>query len=273
MRFKKIYIEITNKCNLNCSFCSIKDKEKKNKEMTTLEFDTVINKIKDYTNYVYLHILGEPLLHSDLREILNICKKYNIKVNITTNGVFLKEKINDILASNIVRQINISLHSENNKPNYLADILNSVGNIKDIIINYRFWTSSNKKLSPKMYDYLTRICNYYNKDINKINNTINDNTFISIEDKFIWPNINNNYYKESGYCLGLKNQLGILSDGTVVICCLDSNGLSNLGNILKNDLDTILNSEKTNLIIKNFNNRYAYLEICKHCSFKERFDK
>jgi len=271
MKFKKIYIEITNRCNLNCSFCS--NKYKKNKEMSIKEFEIVINKIKDYTNYIYLHVLGEPLIHSHFKQILNICKKHNIKVNITTNGVYLKDRINDILDSNIVRQINISLHSENNKNNYLEDILDSVGNIKNIIINYRFWTLNNKKLTNKMQDYLKKICQYYNKDINTINNIINDNTFISKEDKFVWPDINNSYYNEEGYCLGLKNQLGILSDGTVIICCLDSNGLSNLGNIFKNDLYDILNNEKSNNIINNFRNRKAYLEICKRCSFKERFNK
>jgi len=89
-KFKKIYVEITNKCNLKCPFCSIDDKKKR--EMNLLEFDDVLNKITDYTDYLYLHVKGEPLLHSNFKEILDICLKYNKKVNITTNGSLLKKK-------------------------------------------------------------------------------------------------------------------------------------------------------------------------------------
>ena len=83
MRFNRIYVEITNICNLNCSFCSKSNRTKK--EMTVEEFKEVIKKIKDYTNMIYLHVKGEPLLHSHLDEILSICDKNNIKVKITTN--------------------------------------------------------------------------------------------------------------------------------------------------------------------------------------------
>ena len=91
-KFKKIYIEITNKCNLACSFCSIDHREKK--EMSVNEFSEVIAKVKDYTDSIYLHVKGEPLLHSHLDEILDVCDKNNINVRITTNGTLLKKKKN-----------------------------------------------------------------------------------------------------------------------------------------------------------------------------------
>lgn len=269
MRFKRVYIEITNRCNLRCSFCSTDNRE--TKEMSTYEFESILNNIRNYTDYIYLHIKGEPLLHSKFRSILDICKKYQIKVNITTNGVFLKNRIKDIVDSGIVRQINISLHSENSKENYIEDILNSVGNIKDIIINYRFWTLIDNKLDDKMSIMINKIYQYYN--VKDRTNKINENTFISMGDKFIWPNIENDYYNEFGYCYGLKSQMGILVDGTVVVCCLDSMGASNLGNIFESDIDRILNSDKAKKIIEGFRNRCVYLDLCKHCSYKERFDK
>lgn len=239
--------------------------------MTLEEFEIILKKIKDYTNYIYLHIKGEPLIHSKFKNILDLCKKYNMKVNITTNGVYLKERIKTIIESGIVRQINISLHSENNKANYIEDILESVSNIDNIIINYRFWTLTNNKLDTKMQAIINKIFKHYR--IKKNTNKINNNTFISKADKFEWPNLNNNYYNEFGYCYGLKNQLGILSDGTIIICCLDSQGISNLGNIFTSDLNKILNSNIVKNIIKGFNNRCVYLELCKHCSYKEKFDK
>lgn len=278
MRFKKIYIEITNKCNLNCSFC-IKD-NRSIKEMSLEEFEEVLQKINNYTDYIYLHVKGEPLLHSNFKEILSLCKKYNKKVNITTNGVFLKNRVEDINKFNVVRQINISLHSENDKENYIEDIISSVKKLKNIYIVYRFWTLDNNKIDEKMLKYLNKIKeeykidnNTYKKILTEDNIRIDDNIYINKDKKFTWPSLDNYYYEEKGYCYGLKRHIGILVDGRVIICCLDSFGSSDLGNIFNSSLEEILNTDKCKNIIEGFNNRKAYLNICKHCSFKEKFNK
>ena len=96
-RFKKIYVEITNSCNLKCSFCP---EGKRAKEFITLEnFKHIINEIKSYTNLIALHVKGEPLLHPNLKEILDVCKENNILVNITTNATLLEKNL-DILINN-----------------------------------------------------------------------------------------------------------------------------------------------------------------------------
>ena len=278
MRFKKVYIEITNICNLNCSFC-IKDNRKK-KEMSIDEFETVLKKIDKYTDYIYLHVKGEPLIHNKLDEILSLTNKYKKYVNITTNGVLLKNKINILKKYNNIRQINISLHSENDKINYIDDILDAVDELKTIFIVYRFWTLKDNKLDNKMLEYLSKIKEkyninneLYNEIINGNNLKISNNIYINKDKEFEWPDISNNYYNENGFCYGLKNQIGVLVDGTITICCLDSFGVSNLGNIFNDNIEIIMNSEKVKNIIKGFNNRKVYLDICKHCSYKERFNK
>ena len=158
-KFKKIYIEITNNCNLSCSFCSI---DKRIKETISLEnLEKLLIKIDDYTDYVYLHVKGEPLLHPNLKEVLDLCQKYNKKVNITTNGTLLKEREN-ILTHPIIRQINISLHSENKKVNYLENIFQTVDKLKYKIIIYRFWTMDNYFLDEKSTKIVNKITNYYN---------------------------------------------------------------------------------------------------------------
>ena len=107
-RFKKIYIEISNGCNLNCDFC-IKNK-RKNKFITVDEFKIILNKVKDYTVYLYFHILGEPILHPIINELINIAS-IDFKVNITSNG-YLIDRIKD---NKNIRQLNISLHSFDDK--------------------------------------------------------------------------------------------------------------------------------------------------------------
>lgn len=159
MKFKKIYIEITNICNLNCSFCSTSNKTKK--EITPEEFRIILSKIDKYTDYIYLHVKGEPLTHHYLDEILSISKEYHKKVCITTNGVFIKEKLAIINKYDNIYQINISLHSENNEENYLEDIFYAVDNLKYPFISYRFWTLDEGKIDDKTKEYLNIIKKNY----------------------------------------------------------------------------------------------------------------
>lgn len=278
MKFKKVYIEITNVCNLNCSFC-IKDNRIR-KSMSVYEFENILKKIDGYTDYIYLHVKGEPLIHNNLDEILSLTSRYNKYVNITTNGVFLKDKVDILKKYNNIRQINISLHSENNKTNYVEDIMEAVDKLKNIFIVYRFWALKNNKLDNKMLEYLEKIKekyfindDMYNKIIKGNNIKIDNNIYINKDKEFEWPSLSNNYYNECGFCYGLKNQIGILVDGTITICCLDSFGVSNLGNIFNDNMEKIIDSQKVKNIIKGFNDRKVYLDICRHCSYKERFNK
>ena len=269
MKFKKIYIEITNVCNLSCSFCNSSNRVKK--EMTPSEFEVVLKHIGNYTEYIYLHVKGEPLLHKQLDKILFLTKKYNKRVCITTNGVFLKEKLDILNKYDNIYQINISLHSENNKRNYLEDILYSIDNLIYPYISLRFWTLDMGKMNSETKRYLNVIRDRYKVEEIKNHIKLKEKVFLSLEDKFEWPNINNDYTTE-GYCLGGKKHIAILSDGTTAVCCLDSDGASNLGNIFSSTLEEILHTEKYKNIVSYFQKRKCYLEICKHCSYKKRFE-
>lgn len=279
-RFKKIYIEITNRCNLNCNFCSINKKEKK--EMTLEEFEYVLKNIDAYSDYIYLHVKGEPLLHSKFNEILKLCYKYNKKVNITTNGSLLKLRVDNIINSNIVWQINISLQSLTTN-NYLNDIFVSVKKLlknTNIQIVFRFWALENNSFTELEECIIDEIIDYFDLDKNIKDNIVNesnvkllDRLYLNKEDKFIWPDLDNDYYEEKGTCYGTRTHLGILSDGTVIPCCLDCDGMVSLGNIFNDSFDNIINSNKFKNIVKSFQNNKACEELCKHCSFKEKFKK
>ena len=277
-RFKKVYVEITNICNLNCSFCGIDTKKKK--EMTVEEFKTVISKIKDYTDYIYLHVKGEPLIHSKLDEILTICDLNNINVNITTNGTLLKDKYNILNNHKCIRQINVSLHSENNKEDYFEEVFETCKLLSTkVFISYRLWTLENKKLDKKSTIIVNKIIESYNLSTNIVdkimrddNITIFNNTFVNKDNLFVWPDVNNNI-EVDGYCHGLSAHIGILSDGTVIPCCLDSNGVINLGNIFESNIKEILESDLSINILESFKNNKSYCELCKHCNFRDRFKK
>ena len=273
--FKKVYIEITNICNKNCSFCSKDTKPKR--EMTTEEFEHIIDEIKPYTNYIYLHIKGEPLIHSKLEQILDICTKNKIWVNITTNGSLLKQKEDILLKENTIRQINISLHSFK-KEEYIDNIVNTIEKLKtkdNINIVYRFWAIKNNHFSKDNLEILKQLQKYYSFDIAQIeqnnNLKLEKNIYLNKNDIFTWPNTKTKKIGTTGYCHALKTHFGILADGTVVPCCLDSSGLINLGNIFLESLSTILEKPKTKKIIRGFQNRKTVEDLCTYCSFKERF--
>lgn len=277
-RFKKIYIEITNRCNLNCSFCG---KNKRDyRDMSLLEFKLVINKIKKYTDYIYLHVKGEPLLYSNLDSLLSICDNTNIKVNITTNGVFLKEKLSVLMNHFCIRQINISLHSENNKKNYFLDVFSS-GKILStkMFISYRIWDLKEYKLNKKSTEIVNKIIEFYNlspvivdKLYNDKNIKIASNTFVNKENIFTWPDVDNDILVD-GFCYGLKTHIAILSNGDIVPCCLDANGEIKLGNIFEDSLDDVLNGDIYKSLLKSFKDNKAIHPLCKSCNFKNRFNK
>lgn len=259
--FKKIYIEITNICNLNCSFCA---KHNRTKEFLSFEkFNVLLEKVKDHTKYLYFHIMGEPTLHPNINEFIDLASN-NFFVNITTNGTML-EKISD---NKNIRQINISLHSINsNLENHLHNIFKHSEKLlkNNTIVNYRLWVKN------KYYNEIIDIINdYYNVDILKVSNkNIKENLYIDYPNEFTWPSLNNKENFE-GPCKGTIDHIGILVDGTVVPCCLDNNGNINLGNIYQNNLDEIINSKEFIQLKEGFKQNKRIHPLCKNCGFYQK---
>lgn len=273
-KLNKIYIEITNICNLNCSFCSKNSRKKEN--MTLEEFKQILEKIKHRTESIYLHVTGEPLLHPNFEEILSIIDKYNIRLNITTNGTLLNNKIEVLNKCKNLRKINISLHSENHDENYYNQVFNSVSKLEDKTVIYRLWTLQNNKLDKQSTEIVEKLKNYYNLSIEIVdklktskNVKINSTIYVDKDNLFKWP-VENDSRKTDGFCHALKTHIAILVDGTVVPCCLDANKTISLGNIFKQDLDTIINSEKYQNLKKSFQDRKPCEDLCKSCTFKEK---
>ena len=115
MRFSRCYLEITNRCNLSCSFCP--KTKRPARTLNPAEFRQLAEKIRPYTDYLYLHVLGEPLMHPALKTLLDICRELSFRVVITTNGTLLPAQETVLLSSPALYKINVSLHSfEANAP-------------------------------------------------------------------------------------------------------------------------------------------------------------
>ena len=279
--FRKIYIEITNICNLNCKFCPATKRGKK--AMNTEEFAEVIAKIKGYTNLVCLHVKGDPLLHNNLQDFLTILEANNLKCNITTNGVLLPEKVEILRNAKALRQLNISLHSakQNNLDckNYLNNVYKSVSLLEGKIISFRLWNLNSIKDNSINDEIIDSIETYYK--IPNLKELLKEHEFIKIKEhvyinqdmEFTWPDITKDKIIDKGRCLALKEQLAILADGTVVPCCLDHNGDISLGNIFDESLEEILNKPLTKEIKEGFKNNKLVCKLCQTCGFLKRLEE
>ena len=274
--FKKIYIEITNSCNLNCSFCSSVKKAKR--FMTIQEFERILKEVNSKTDYIYLHVKGEPLLHPNLIDFLKLAEKYQLKVNLTTNGTLFPKLVDKLKDCKALRKINFSLHCEQDNPNYLIDIFEILEKLPiDIIVIYRLWTLKEGNLDKKSAAIVEKIKEHYKLSpeiVEKIfydkNIQITSKIYVDKDNEFEWPDENKGN-ESTGFCMALKTQIAILCDGTVVPCCLDSNGCIELGNIYNQSLDEIINSEKFKYLKKSFQERKITEKLCLNCTFKNRF--
>ena len=287
-RFKKVYVEITNSCNLKCSFCP---ETKRKKEFISIEnFKHIINEVKEYTNLIALHVKGEPLLHTKLNEILEICKENNVLVNITTNASLLEKNLDLIIKSGAVRQINLSLHSITKNENtslfnfetYINSVLKASKEILEktnIIISYRLWNLENIEENSENYHILNSLESEFKvdnlKEIAKKEMFVklSENAFLNQDLEFIWPSLDGEFISDVGTCHGLRNQVAILVNGDVVPCCLDGDGCIKLGNIFEESFENIINSEYSKEFIKAFEENKVIHNLCKRCGFRKKFDK
>lgn len=277
-RFRKVYVEITNICNMHCSFCPETTRAKA--FMCKEKFELIAQEIVKYTDYVYLHVKGEPLIHKELEDILDICNRFGLKINISTNGTLLKEK-SDVLKNANIRQLNLSLHSfekqdvgnkeeQEKLDSYIENVVRVCNELADsgTIIRYKLWNQT-KSSNKEILEYLEQVYNVelvnepYERD-----KKLKNNVFLSIKTPFEWPDINKEKTNEKGTCYGLKAQIAILVDGTVVPCCVDNNGDIALGNIFSEPLENILNSKRAKNILQGFRDNKCVEELCKKCEYR-----
>ncbi len=291
VKFKKIYIEITNACNLECDFCP--PSRRKLEFMDVGTFGNILDQINGYTNYIYFHVKGEPFLHPKLDKFLDISYGKGFKVNITTNGTLI-DKVKDMLVTKpALRQLNFSLHSIDantdfqNKDEYIGNILSfakEAVNKSDILISLRFWNliennviNLDRKRNKEQLEFIEREFNLPYKIQEKMKSgrgiKIADKIYVNQDYQFQWPDIKLEEDNGIGFCYALRSHAAILVDGTVVPCCLDGEGVISLGNINTTRFSKIIESERAGNIVCGFTRREAVEELCRKCGYRKRFAK
>lgn len=273
--YSRVYIEITNICNMSCSFCHGHSREKR--FMTAYEFEQILDKLEGQTNYIYYHLMGEPLLHPQLPLFIKSATQKGFRSVITTNGTLLRDKGDELIASG-VHKVSISLHSfEKDNPDAQKKYLKNIVNFSDtaskagIIVVLRLWNNGfDEGRNDITLDYLqSSLEGEWAKNTKGIR--IRDKLHIEWGDRFEWPDKAATIKSDDVFCYGLRDHFGILCDGSVVPCCLDSEGVLTLGNIFSDSLDSILNSPAATAMREGFDRRTAVQNLCRRCGYAQRF--
>ncbi len=273
--YKKVYIEITNICNMNCSFCH--GHKRSPRRMSKEEFILILHKLTGQTEYLYYHLMGEPLTHPQLHEFLKLAGERGYKSIITTNGSLLSKRGMELISAG-VHKVNISLHSfekgsKEEHENYLCDLADFAKYAAEqgTIVVFRLWNKGfdGGKNESAIRFLKDRIQGDWAANTRGIR--IRDKIYLEWGERFEWPDSEAEIKGDRFFCYGLKDQFGILADGTVVPCCLDSDGVINLGNIFDEDIRSILNSERALRMVEGFKCGVASEDLCRRCGYAQRF--
>jgi radical SAM protein with 4Fe4S-binding SPASM domain len=286
--YNKVHVEISNVCNLQCSFCPevIRDKKLIDIEI----FEKIIKQVAPMTEQVAFHLMGDPLVHPKLSELVEICGKYKAPIFFVTNGVLMTAKNREILLRPAFRQINFSLHSFNDNfpgrdpSKYLEQIFlyteEALRERPELYLNYRLWNLANVRGSTVAnLDLLTRISERFGVEVITSSDVrvqksfkVKGRLYLHFDTEFKWPDLSLPVIGTKGKCYGLKSHFGILADGTVVPCCLDKEGSIALGNVMNTPIVDILKSDRALKLVNGFQQRKLVEELCKRCNYIERFN-
>ena len=279
----KAYVEITNQCNLSCAFCP-KTKRTPGR-MTAAAFDRAAEALRGHVRFLYLHVMGEPLLHPELSEILRIAGEKGFRICITTNGTLLKTRGGILLEhAETLHKVSVSLHALEGSgasldmEQYLSAVWDfcTAARQRGVYCALRLWNEGGAEArNGEILRFLERKTGVDPESLPRTRSrsrVLGENLFLEMEEMFSWPDTEK---EETGaqFCFGLRDQIGVLCDGTVVPCCLDHEGDVPLGNLFARPLDEILNTPRARAIYEGFSNRAPAEALCRRCGFATRFNK
>lgn len=268
----RAYLEITNICNLSCVFCPKNARPKR--KMTLDEFNLLTDRLRGQIKFLYFHLMGEPMLHEHLSTFINIAREKGFIPVLTTNGTLLSKGL-----TAFPHKIQISLHSQegNDIPTnasmgeYIKEVMDfsTTAATAGTIVVLRLWNqggfdSKNNEVLDLISQHIAKETWTQRYDGWKLTEKI----YLEYDQMFEWPEEEREAYDvEEVFCYALRNQIGVLVDGTVVPCCLDHEGAIRLGNLYENTLEEILNSPRAKSLYEGFSRHHATEPLCQRCEY------
>ncbi len=285
LKFRKTYLEITNTCNLDCDFCP--GTTRPPEYMPHSKAERYISVLAPLTGVLHLHVMGEPLQHPELGAILTSCATHGASVNLVTNGTLLFRHVTLLRNSPAIHQISLSLHSiEANagkeSASYIGPIIDFISSpVQRPIVSLRLWNRDHSLNAATTGTFLTELCTsglYKGTPTDIVRQLqlkgtlkISDTLFINTAERFDWPDLTAPDLGAAGHCAGLRHQIAVLVDGTVVPCCLDRNGVTALGNLETQSLEEIMASPRACSMREGLLQGRLIEPLCRRCSYRQRF--
>lgn len=285
---RKLYAEITNVCNLRCSFCP--PSARTGKFISADRFRTLLERVRGKTELLYFHLKGEPLLHPELGTLLDLAGEAGFSVAITTNGTPLPRRAEELIGKRALRRLNVSLHAlpETADGSDAAGLLDSILAAVELLrnadggraalqtVSLRLWNRTDAaETGPIASGIERRFGLEAGALLSRLDGArgvlLRSGLSVHPAERFEWPRLGGPDRGGRGFCRGLRDQAGILVDGTVVPCCLDGEGDVPLGNIYESTWEEIMASPRARALRDGFSERRVVEPLCRACGYRERF--
>jgi len=277
--FDKIYLEITNVCNLACPFCP--PRRRPAGFLSAEDFGLYLRALEGFGRQLYFHVKGEPLLHPELGGFVAAAGARGFAVNLTSNGTLLAERAGILLGAKNLRKLSVSLHSAPGSPGLeaywrgLSSFLDQHRERPAFPLSLRLWSRSSGLLPPETEGLWELLRGRY-PSLGAWDSAaelpasieLDRRVFLNSAERFVWPDPALPQEGAEGFCRGLGNQIAVLVDGTVLPCCLDGEGLLALGNLRERPLAEILASPRARAIREGFARRLLVEPLCRTCGYR-----
>lgn len=245
--------------------------------MSREEFNLVAKSLVGLTDYIYFHVMGEPLTHPLLPNLISDATAMGFKCAVTTNGTLLDSRGDELIASGVYK-VNLSVHSfeggeEEKYLSYLESLCNFANRASEggVLTVLRLWNKGHDGgLNDTTLEYLEKRLPGEWKWGSR-GARIRHKLHLEYGDRFAWPDMACDNMGDQVFCYGLGDHFGILCDGRVIPCCLDREGEITLGNIFETPINDILSSDRATAIRAGFERRIAVEELCQKCGYARRF--
>lgn len=277
----RCYLEITNICNLDCVFCPKNTRSRH--RLSAEEFDTLTDKLRGEVRFLYFHLMGEPMLHPLLPQFVQLSKEKGFVPVLTTNGTLFKTPVAEQLLTSLPYKIQISLHSQEGNGKleamqYVDEVMQFALRAAEqgTVVVLRLWNQGGyDSANTQLLEYLERyVARPWTERYDGYKLT--EKIYLEYDKMFEWPDEQHEALTEESFCYALRNQIGVLVDGSVVPCCLDHDGSMTLGNLFEHPLSAILASPRASAIYDGFSRHEAVEPLCQRCGYaavSKRFRK
>ncbi len=210
-------------------------------------------------------------MHPQLPEILSICSRQKLNLNLVTNGTLIDKFGPDIFQEKCIKQISFSLHSFKALPN--KEQLEKLNRLikfaktkpSDIIISFRLRGNPESSFIKETAHYILNAfpdtCPTQYKD----GLNLRDKVYLNFEDFFKWPGQGGQREKKG--CLGLQHHFAVLCSGEIVPCCLDYDGKLSIGNVNAAPLKDIINNPSALILKNSIAGKTPIPKYCATCGF------